>query len=89
MAQDVLRQQFAGELQAGRLQWLEVDFDEARHVHYKQDYELVTSSIVVVRRTGGADAGWQRLDEVWTLVHEEPEFRAYVRDAIARSLAAR
>lgn len=87
MAHAVLQQQFAAELQAGRLQWLELDYEQPQHEHFVSDYELPTSSIVVVQRQGGADAGWQRLDELWQLVHEEPEFRQCVRDAVAAALA--
>lgn len=87
MAKDVVQGQFAEDVKAGRLQWLDLDYDQPEHEHYKDDYELVSSNVVVVRRSGGKDAAWQRLDEVWNLVHEEAEFRSYVRDAVARSLA--
>lgn len=89
MAHDVVDTQFAKEAEGGRLQWLELDYDQVQHEHYKQDYELVTSSVVVVRRAAGVDVAWQRLDDVWTFAHREPEFRTYVRDAIAASLAGR
>lgn len=87
MAQEVVQQQFATELQRGRAQWLELDYDEPRNEHYKQDYELVTSSVVVVRRAAGKDVSYQRLDEVWQLVHDEPAFRSYVQQAVAANLA--
>ncbi len=87
MAHDVVQRQFGGDVQCGHLQWLELDYDRPEHEHYRQDYELVSSVVVVVRREHGRDVAWQRLDEVWDLVHDETAFRAYVRDAVQRSLA--
>ena len=87
MAQDVVQSQFAEPLRSGRLQWLSFDYDEPQHEHFKQDYELVSSNVVVVRRVGGKDSAWQRLDEVWDLVHDEPAFRSYVAGTIRAALA--
>ncbi|MBM4062631.1 MAG: hypothetical protein FJ265_16270 [Planctomycetes bacterium] len=87
MAKDVVQQQFAAELKSGAVHWLDIDFEKPADEHFQQDYELPSSAVVVVRRQAGADVAWQRLDDVWTLVHEETEFRTYLRDAVQKALA--
>lgn len=86
MAQDVVQSDFAAPLEQGKLQWVTLDYDEPQHEHYKTDYELVSSNVVVVRRKAGLDVSYQRLDDVWTFVHDEPAFRAYVAAAVQAAL---
>ena len=45
-------------------------------------YEVSGSTVVVVRKRNGKVDSFKRLDEVWTLVDKEPEFRAYVTQEI-------
>jgi len=88
LAEATVRERFGDELRRGRLQWLSLDYDLPQWAHCKQDYGLVSSNVVVVRRAAGQDAAWQRLDQVWDHAKDEPVFRRYVGDAIAAGLAA-
>jgi hypothetical protein len=47
-----------------------------------QQYELVTSSLVLVNQQDGATTEWQNLDNIWRLVHDEGAFREYVTSAV-------
>ncbi|GAB4143307.1 MAG: hypothetical protein Fur0037_10860 [Planctomycetota bacterium] len=86
MAEYAVRSGFAEALAEGRLQWLSLDYDDPDKQHYKKDYGLVSSNVVLVRRRGGKDVSFVRLDEVWKLAHEEKAFRSYVSSAIAAEL---
>lgn len=88
LAEATVRERFGAALRSGQLQWLSLDFDQPQWAHYKQDYGLVSSNVVVVRRVAGRDAAWQRLDQVWDHAKDEPVFRRYVGDAIAAEWAA-
>ncbi len=89
LSQAVVSEQFALEESQGRVAWTSIDFEEPGNAHYRDDYELSSSNVVVVRRAGGRDLGWSRLDEVWSLNGDEPSFRAYVQAAVSEALRAR
>jgi hypothetical protein len=63
---------------ADRVAWRTVNFEEPEHAHYADEFELITSSVVLVRYADGARGDWQVLDEAWDLVGDRAEFQAYV-----------
>ncbi|MBI5433381.1 MAG: hypothetical protein HZA52_11185 [Planctomycetes bacterium] len=88
LSQSVVEQDLADEVAAGRVRWSSIDFEDAPNAHYTDDYELTSSNVVVVRRAGGKDVAYRRLDDVWTCYDDEPAFRSYVSQAVRDALAA-
>ena len=84
MTRGVLESRFAAELADGRIQWREADFqmDEA----LAKRFEVVSSCVVVAGFRDGKETGYQRLDEVWTLLNDPAAFERYVGDAIRKVL---
>ena len=87
LSQKVIDEEFVAEKEEGRIAWSSIDFDKPENAHFKDDYDLASSNVVVVRREHGVDVGWKRLDDVWTHYGEEPVFRSYVHAAVAEALA--
>ena len=83
-AHAVVEKDFASELQNGRMTWQVINYDEPAYRHYVQDYGLVSSTVVVVRREHGRDAAWRRLDAVWDHVFDSPAMNAYLRREITQ-----
>lgn len=87
-AHALVEKDFADDLQNGRMTWQVINYDEPAHRHYVQDYGLVSSTVVVVRREHGRDATWRRLDAVWDHVFDAPAMDNYLRREIAQVSAA-
>lgn len=83
-AHALVEKDFASELQSGRMTWQVINFDEPANRHYVQDYGLVSSTVVVVRREHGRDATWRRLDAVWDHVFDAPAMNNYLRREITQ-----
>ena len=83
-AQAVVEKDFASDLQSGRMTWQVINFDAPANRHYVQDYGLVSSTVVVVRREHGRDAAWRRLDAVWDHVFDAPAMNNYLRREITQ-----
>jgi len=83
-AHALVEKDFADDLQSGRMTWQVINFDEPAHRYYVQDYGLVSSTVVVVRREHGRNAAWRRLDAVWDHVFDVPAMNAYLRREIAQ-----
>ncbi len=77
-ARDAIAEAFPMQLESGELEWLPVNFEQAENVHFEEDYELSTSSLVLVRFEGGKQKNWKTLERVWELVDFIDEFEQYV-----------
>lgn len=82
LAAETLHEQFAGALASGTLVWQAVNMEEAAHEHFAQEYQLVTSSLVLVDRLGDRQRAWQLVSEVWDLVDDEPAFKKLVAERV-------
>lgn len=79
LAQETLRERFANALQSGELEWRAVNMEESANRHFVEEYQLVTSSLVLVDLHDGEQHDWTNLEAVWQHVHDdEAEFKQYV-----------
>ena len=85
MTREVIEKQFAGELADGRIRWREADFQEDEALARR--YKIEASGVLVVRLRDGRETGFERLDEVWTLLNDPPAFAKYVGDAVRAALS--
>ena len=82
----VVRERFAGELDAGTLRYEAVNYDAPAERHFREEYNLAFGSVVV--QGVGDDRPWENLAEVWTRIHDDPaEFEAYLVEHISSMLA--
>jgi hypothetical protein len=81
-----IEESFADSLREQRLEFRPVNVDEAANVHYVQDYELQTRSLVLALFQDGRQQKWKTLDEVWLLVGDRGRFDHYVTNEVASLL---
>jgi hypothetical protein len=74
---------FPEELKSGRLQFREVNVDEASNQHFIAEYQLSSQSLILVAIRDGRQVRWQNMEKVWTLLDSEREFIPYVRDGVS------
>ena len=84
--QEAVEGKFEDALKAGKLTWSRLNTDEAENAHFVKDFELVSSSLVVVEVDGGEVVRHQVLQEVWTLVRDKPGFIDYVQKSVGEYL---
>jgi hypothetical protein len=85
-ANDALKTRFGDELASGTVQWHSKNFQ--RDDVFARRYGISSSCVLVVARDGDQEAGFKRLDDVWTLVEEPAKFETYVVDAVRAWLPA-
>lgn len=83
-AREAVRQDFAEQLETGRVEWKVVNFSEDEALAKR--YDVVTSTVVVVHLRDGKEVGYESLDDVWDLVGNPAELRAYVAEKIRAGL---
>ncbi len=77
-AREAVEAGFAGELLDGPLEWYAVNIEGAGNEHFENDFELSTSSLVLVERVGDDVVRWKNLERVWELVDDPTGFQEYV-----------
>lgn len=88
-AEEALRAAFSEAFEAGALEWRTVNIEEPANEHFVQEYELVTSTLVLVDTHDGKRKDWRALHEVWDLANKKPEFLTYVTNEAKAMLESR
>ena len=81
-ALEVVKSEFAEELDAGTLVWKVVNYDEAENEHFIKDFKLVSSSLVLVEIQGGEQVRFNVLHDAWSLARDEWRFKKYVQKSV-------
>lgn len=75
-------EQFAPELEAGRLRFQTINLDESENRHFANDYQISFKTVVVSMEQSGRVLQWEKRDEVWSLLNEPEAFQSYIADSI-------
>jgi hypothetical protein len=86
LARTLVETEFARELAAGRIEWREADFQ--RDDALAKRFGVVASCVVVARIENGQEAGYERLDDVWTRYKDREDFNEYVGAAVRKAIGA-
>lgn len=78
LAEAALRDEFATAFENGEFEWHAIDMEDAPNTHFAEEYQLVTSSLVLVDFRDGQQDKWINLEKVWDYVDDELQFEAYV-----------
>lgn len=65
-------------------EWRAIDFDQSSNQDHVNRYQLVSSTVVVLRRAGGQDVEWKRLDDVWDHISDPGKMSEYLRREITQ-----
>lgn len=79
-ARTAIEKAFAQELESGTLQWRPINYDQPDNQHFIEEYDLATSSLVLVHADNGEQMEWKILADVWELVDLIDSFDQYVED---------
>ncbi len=64
--------------------WRVINFDDPGKTHFREDFGLITSSLVLVELSKGRPVRHAVLEDVWLLTKEPDKFRAYVNRELKR-----
>jgi hypothetical protein len=77
-AHQAIEEGFADQLASGDLQWQTTNYETPANKHFADDYEIFSSTVVLVRMADGKPADWRNLNRVWEFVGDEQAFKGYV-----------
>ncbi len=80
MTKDLLKTHYADAMANGRIEFESVDFQN--NAKLTEQFDIISSCVVVTLVVDGKIIKHQRLDEVWTLLATPDKFNAYISKAI-------
>jgi|GEM_PF-422138 hypothetical protein len=80
--QTTVADRFAAETASGTLVFREVNIDEPANAHFISEYDLSSSSMVVVAKSGETTVKWENCSQVWPLAHDEAALSSYAENRI-------
>jgi len=81
-AKAAVNSHFAEQLESGELAWKTVNYDEPENEHFIKEFELVSSSLVVVEMSEGEPVKFEVLNKAWSLVRDKLGFQQYVNESV-------
>ncbi|HKI20169.1 MAG TPA: nitrophenyl compound nitroreductase subunit ArsF family protein [Isosphaeraceae bacterium] len=85
-AREAIDTHFDDALKSGQLEVRSVDFEKPENEHFLDDYQLSSSSLVLVDPRGNGPGSWKLLQEVWQLTDDKPAFVGYVKQELDQFL---
>ncbi len=84
LLRDTVHKRFAEALADGRVVWREVNYDEDPALAKR--YDAATSMPVISWEVDGREAGFDKIDEVWSLMRDPVAFEDAIVDSIDTAL---
>ncbi len=73
---------FARDVKEGKLSFMVVNFEKPGNEHYLFDYDLYTTTIVLIEQRDGEQARWKNLQESWEHAEKTGDFKEYLAGKI-------
>jgi hypothetical protein len=84
---EVLDKSFAAPLKQGQLVWRVANYESPENAHFADEYQIVSTCIVLVDGRAGRARAWKNLQEqAWELVDNKKAFQDFVRGEIQKAL---
>ena len=78
-AKEAVETSFPEAMRDGRLEWREINVDDAGNERFIREFSLVAATVVLERFEGGRRSEWKNLPRVWELAHDKDAFLEYVK----------
>jgi hypothetical protein len=82
----VIENNFSQQLADKRLMWMPFNLDELGGEKFEKEFDISTSTLVLVKTRSGNHTEYKKLGKVWQLVHDPDAFDTYVRNEVKQFL---
>lgn len=79
-AKKTLDTAFSAEMTQGVVTWQAIDIDLQENKHYEKEFDLMFSSVILVKFKNGRQVEWKNLQKVWELVGDVSAFESYIKN---------
>ena len=79
LTKEAIETGFRNELAAGQMELQVLNFQKPANEHFIKDYQITNQTVVLQAYEGDQPREWKKLDQVWLLLNDRPEFLAYIK----------
>lgn len=76
---EAVETKFTKEKKDGLLRFKELNIEEDENEHYVKDYDLTSSSVILVHYQNGKQKNWKNLENVWSFEKNKEQFLTYIK----------
>jgi len=80
--QTTVTERFTSEIASGELVFREVNIDEPANTHFIKEFELSSSSMIVVAKNGETTVKWDNCPQIWPLARDAAALSSYAEGQI-------
>ncbi len=77
---------FAAQLDRGKVVWKVLNYEKGDAADLAKKFDVHMANVVLAEMNGGEIKNWKRLDKVWALVGDKPEFAEFIRTEVTQML---
>ena len=85
-AKEVVDSRFAAQLKSGAIAWKILNFEKPAGADLAKQFKIGVPVVVLARMRDGKVQDWKRLDDVWALVNDKPDYARFIGEEIDRML---
>jgi hypothetical protein len=82
LTRQAVNEGFADQLKNGRIEFKEINVEEAGNEHFVDDYKLYTKSVILSDVKDGKETSWKNCEKVWPLLGNEQKFIDYIQTEV-------
>lgn len=82
MTKTAVQNNFSNELTNGKVKIESVNFEKDENKKYVKDFQLYSSSVIIVKYKNGKQIEWKNCQKIWELVRNQPEFMEYIKKEV-------
>jgi hypothetical protein len=84
--EDTIHEKFSRDIDAGMLEFQELNMEEEPNKKYVQQFQLSFSTMIVAAEAKGETRKWENAGKVWDFAQTPDELKAYVEKMIRQQL---
>ncbi len=81
-----LNKNFKAELDAGKIIWREVNYDEPANAHFRKDYKLMFPTAILASVKDGKETGFISLEDAWDFADNAVKLDGFVAEKTKTAL---
>lgn len=82
LSKTAVQNSFANEIQNGQVKWEVLNFEKKANKKYMKQFQLFSSSLIMVKYKDGKEIEWKSCEKIWEYVRNESDFIKYVQKEV-------
>ena len=79
---EAMEKYFQDKLESGEIVYRVINIDEEEKVHFVDEYQLYTKSVVLSKLKDGREVEYKNLQKIWEYLNDKKKFHSYIKEEV-------